>query len=313
MVKPVWKTIYLRDADGGVKPFDANALQTRLAGAFLAAGMAEDAFVSGEIVLALEYTLLRSPRAEAVFGCGEVDTELVRLLESIGFPQVAAAFRKNASVQVIEFSTEEAELRKLIQPHLGCSAERMEKIIAKVAAAMKQLGISAASPHLLWELAHHYEREEAERDLLSGDGEPLIPEVTLTRQDVYSVLDEQSEMMVEQGILHICGVTTLFPGLQFFFNINGFAKQFNWLPPVTELELTPALYRAGAVLEQARRSIVNALGKKDEDVPLCLTIPGMLDFVTSYLDCKANEKIAAELADALSSSFAVPLYKLSFE
>ena len=56
MVQLVDKQIFLRDADGGVVPFDAGKLQTRLIGGFLATGLREDSFMAEEIVLALEYT-----------------------------------------------------------------------------------------------------------------------------------------------------------------------------------------------------------------------------------------------------------------
>ena len=80
MVQTVEKQVYLRDADGGVIPFDAGELQTRLIGCFLAAGQREESFMSEEIVLALEYTLLRSPRREPVFSRSEVDAAVIRLL-----------------------------------------------------------------------------------------------------------------------------------------------------------------------------------------------------------------------------------------
>ena len=88
MVQRVEKQIFLRDADGGIIPFDTGALQTRLIGGFLATGLREESFMSEEIVLALEYTLLNSPRKEPVFSRSEIDAAVIRLLESIGFPEL---------------------------------------------------------------------------------------------------------------------------------------------------------------------------------------------------------------------------------
>ena len=83
MVQVVEKRIFLRDADGGVVPFDAGELQTRLIGGFLAAGLREESFMSEEIVLALEYIF-----AKRLYNFGYIISEddVARLLCEMWIP-----------------------------------------------------------------------------------------------------------------------------------------------------------------------------------------------------------------------------------
>ena len=127
MVQMSEKQIFLRDADGGKVPFDTGQLQTRLIGSFLAAGLREESFMSEEIVLALEYTLLNSPRTEPVFCRSEVDSAVIRLLESIGFPEVAHIFRRNGHEQAVRMAVvpETGRLHKMPRPVLRENASKM--------------------------------------------------------------------------------------------------------------------------------------------------------------------------------------------
>ncbi|MBR7121290.1 MAG: hypothetical protein IKC94_03510 [Lentisphaeria bacterium] len=313
MVQTAAKQLFLRDADGGVVPFDAGELQTRLIGSFLATGLREESFMSEEIVLALEYTLLNSPRREPVFCKSEIDAAVIRLLESIGFPEVAHVFRRNGYEQVVRIATDEVTIAGLLVSHLGCSAERAAHIARLSGEAMRQLGFESASPHLLLELSRHYERELAEEDFLStGTFLPGVPQQTLTRRDIYELLPDAPRKLVDAGVLRINGITTLFPSVRFFFFMKEFARFSNLSFPVTELEIEPLLYSAGQALEEARCAIKNAL-HHPEELPCCLALPDIFDFLESCAGSAPDQNLAAELASVLTSALDCELYHLAFD
>ncbi len=313
MVQAVAKQLFLRDSDGGVTPFDTGELQTRLIGSFLATGLREESFMSEEIVLALEYTLLNSPRMEPVFCRSEIDAAVIRLLESIGFPEVAHVFRRNGHEQLVRIITDEVTVAGLLVSHLGCSSERAAHIAQLVAGAMKQLGFESASPHLILEMARHYERDLAEEDFLADNTLlPGVPQQTLTRKDIYELLPPAPRKLVDAGVLRINGITTLFPSVRFFFFMKEFARSEKLSFPVTELEIEPLLYSAGQALEEARLAIAEKL-HHPEALPCCLALPDIFDFLESCAGSAPDQHLAAELASVLTSALDCELYHLAFD
>lgn len=313
MVQAASKQIYLRDSDNGIVPFDCGELQTRLIGCFLATGLREESYMSEEIVLALEYTLLNSPRKEPVFGRSEIDAAVIRLLESIGFPEVAVVFRRNGHEQLLRIGCDEVTVAGLLSSHLGCSAERCAHIASLVSGSLDKLGISAAAPHLILELSRHYERDLAENDLLPESALlPEIPQHALDRQKIYDIIPEEAKKLVNAGILRINGITTLFPSVRLFFFMKDFVL-FNGLSaPVTELEIEPLLYSAGEILESARQAIEAEL-HYPEELPCCLSLPDMFDFLEKFVCSAADMKLAHEFASVLTGAFGCELYHLSFD
>lgn len=313
MVQLVDKQIFLRDADGGVVPFDAGKLQTRLIGGFLATGLREDSFMAEEIVLALEYTLLHSPRTELIFSNSEIDAAVIRLLESIGYPEVAHIFRRNGHEKLLRIDTDEVTVASLVSAHIGCSAVRAGKIGEAVSQAFGQLQISSASPHLILELARHYEREFAESDFLSDEEYlPQVPQQTLTRREIYDLLPVEAKKLVDNGVLRINGITTLFPSVRFFFFMKEFARSEKLSYPVTELEIEPLLHNAGNALEAARKAIAGKL-RHPEELPCCLSLPDIFDFLEECAGSSPDQKLACELASVLTAALDCELYRLAFD
>ena len=313
MVQTVEKQIFVRDADGGVTPFDAEALQTRMIGAFLAAGLREESYISEEIVLALEYTLLTSPRPEPVFTRSEIDTSIIRLLENTGFSEVANTFRRNSCEQVMRLSPSPELLERLFVTHLGCSAERAANIAETVSEKMKILSISAATPHLLLEFARHYERELAEHDALPlPELQSRSPEIALSREEISALLPAPAKELIDAGVLRINGITTLFPSVRFFFFLTRFAEFHRLGTPLTELEIIPRLYEAGNILESVRQTIAGKL-QQNAELPCCLALPDMSDFLEQRLGCVPESELANEFAGALSAGIKCSLYNLSFD
>ncbi len=312
MYKNVLRQIFLRDGDNGTVPFDPETLQTRIAVAFESAGLPEESFIAGDIVLALEYTLRRAVRTELIFSAGEIDAAVIRILESAGFAPVAAVYRNSAAgEQLVELSTTAEILQQFLSSHLGCSPERLEKIARKCAEALKTLQIETASLHLILELARHYERETAEADLRNHPV-PAIKNSVLTRQEIAGLLPDPAAELLKYGVLQIDPVSPIFPGIRFFFSMEKFSGMYNLSVPATELEIYPALYDVAGILESARAAIESKLALP-EPPPCLMTIPDMFDFLHRVMGCSKPDTMAVELAGILTSGFKSELYQLSFD
>ena len=305
-----WQQIMLRDKEGGATPFDPAELTARIADAFRNSGQESESYVADDIVTALMYTLKRVPKKELIFNQGEIDSAVIRILESSGFPETARRFRESASEQLLQLATGVENLTEFLTAHLGCSMERLNRIAQICAQALDTLKISSASPHLLIELARHYERELAEEDLRSagkvsrGNG--------LSKQEILKILPETATELINAGVLETGGISAVFPGIRFRFSMEKFAELKQLGTPVTELELHPELYKAGMALEEARQEIQKKF-PGETPLPCLISRPDMIEYLTVKAGCSKADKLAAELAAILCSELKTEVYQLSFE
>ena len=303
--------ILIRDNDGGITPFDPEQLQLRLSAAFHRAGLPEESYIADDMVLALEYTLRRAARPELIFSYGEIDTALIRILESNGFAQAAEAYRLSSpGERLIELSTSPDTLQEFLTSHLACSPERLTKISKMCADALGTLNIESASLHLILELARHYERETVEADLLEHPATTTL-ETVFTRQEISALLPENAVELLKCGALRINGISPVFPAVRVFFFMENFAAHCNLHAPLTELELYPALYSAAAVLEDAYKAISAKLALADPP-PVLMTLPDMFDFIHRTIGSTKADTMAVELAGVLCSRINSNIYHTSF-
>ena len=309
------RDIRIREADGSNTPFDLAELRTRLDATFISAGRAAESYLAEDIAVAVAYTLARLPRPEpVVVSRGELDAAVLRAIEDNGFPEVARAFRAGGTVESSLETTDDGEtLAALLKRFFrGAGEERFAQVLAEVRNAARLLKIESASPQLWLELARHYDRRIAERRSMAAE-EPLPLPVTLTETALSQLLPETAEKWVDAGVLKISGVTSLFPSIHFYFMLRKFAAYHHLSGTITELELEPLLYRAGAVLEELRRNIGRAIDKDGGDLPCLITVPDIFDFIAEYAGGErlGSESLAAELAGALTSGLPRDHYKLS--
>ena len=305
--------ILIKQPDGSTEPFDARALQLRLAATFVAAGRREESYLAEDIAIAVEYALSQLPRPELTVSRGELEAAVLRAVEENGFPEVARVFRTSGgAIESTTEITDDAEtLGALLKRFFrGAGDGRFERVLGEVRRAAKLLGIDSASPHLWLELARHYDRRIAAAERPAEDELPAP--VTLTDTELAELLPETARKWVDSGVLGIGGVTSLFPCVRFRFLMREFAAYRHLTGTVTELELEPLLYRAGAVLEEVRSRIGQRLGKSP-DLPCLLSMPDIFDFVAEHAggERPGAASLAAELAGVLASGLARDQYKLS--
>ncbi|MCQ2378729.1 MAG: hypothetical protein MJ016_05905 [Victivallaceae bacterium] len=302
--------IYILEPDGSRELFRVGELQNRLFGAFVAVGRSDSAALAEDIALALERALTDCDRPGLIFGRGELDAAVVRLLENAGYPEAARFFsRRNVSSIVTIDTSAGTEISAFLQNHLACSPDRFHHIVDAVIAAAAGAGIREATPQLLLELARHYERECREVPL-----DFRLPEIPrFDRDALLPMLREETARLVSSGILRVGGVDTLFPSIRFYALLGEFAADMQWVPPVTELTVFPCLRTLGQRIEEIRGVIGRALNTPRE-LPCLLTLPDLPEFLGRFFQQERSgmKTLAAEVADAVASEIRCRLYKLSY-
>lgn len=225
MVKLAQKPIFILEFDGSRSEFNPAELQTRLIGCFLAAGLGESSYMAEDIALAVEYTLRRCDRPESLFGRGELNTAVIRMLEETGLPEVAKRFRQEGAERRTTIDADLGSIAEFLRKFLACGPERFTRVATLVAEAAQKLGIEAASPHLLLELARHYEQNLADTET-PPVAAAAPPEVVATAGDLLKLLPGELEALTAAGVIRLNGITTLFRRIQFFFSMERFAEYF---------------------------------------------------------------------------------------
>ena len=138
------------------------------------------------------------------------------------------------------------------------------------------------------------------------------PAPAATQSELYRILPEEAQKLIDDGILRVNGITPIFSRISFFFMMKPFAEKFHLAPPVTELEVEPLLYRMTEILEAAREAIEQHLAVT-EPLPLYLAVPDMLDFIVDYErgERLGSEKLGRELAETLAAGFRCEVNRIS--
>lgn len=312
MVKATEKTICIRNREGESVQFDPVELQTRLINCFLTAGLRESSYMAEDIALAVEYTLLNCGRSELVFGRGELAAAVIRMLEETGFPEVAALFRQSGGDRHVALDANPDAVAGLLRKFLACPEVTFDRVVREVTRAVEVLGIGEAEPHLYLELARHYERKFAIEGISGSTVTRLRGRTSATREEVAAILPPEVRALTAEGVLRVGEVNEIFSRIRFFFVMRPFAKKFKLVPPVTEMEVEPLLFRMSRSLELARTAIENAL-QPAEALPVQLTIPDMSGFVAEYFGAEREKsrKLTEELARTLTFELKDGVYKLT--
>ena len=301
--------VMIREFGGDLVPFDPDELQARLISCFLASGLRESVDLPQDIVLAGEYTLRKAPREELIFGRGELERAVIRLLEEAGFPETARLYRSGCGTENELYVTPEREtLSAMLRGHLGCSREIFEQVMTALTDAAAKLEIEKAPAHLFLELARYYEHEltwESTRCDVAR-----TPEITLSREEIAALLPPEARALADEGVLRVDGVTTLFPCVHLFFRLERFVRSRQLTLPVTELELEPLLYEVSAALAAVQKAVEERAGRA---LPVILAVPDMSLFIggCAGADREHAGRLASELGEVLCSAFPRGVYKLN--
>jgi len=309
MVKPIDRMILIQSLDGSSEIFNCAMLQSQLVSCFISAGLAESSFLAEDIALAVESALLSSDRDNLVFGRGELDLAVVRMLEETGFPEVGRMYRRIGGDADIAVEVEFEVVRQFLSKFLACDADDIDGIAAQVCDACAKLDFAGVAPHLLMELARHYERQ-----ILTGRSHVKMQhresEVLAEIDEILAKLPAGPRLLFAENVLKFHGATKLFPSIRLVFSMNELARVCRFAAPVTEMEIEPRLYACAADLEVCRQVIGGIICERFPEageLPVYLNIGDMYDFTVNYLGCSrlGSKKIGGELAAILASELAV--------
>lgn len=315
MIKPQEYQIELIESNGERLVFDPVALQETLVRAFRGAGLRDDSYLAEDIALAVECAFAHSSRPEPVFTRSELNSAVVRILEDTGLAEVARVFRRGApELLTVSLRTDRPTIRGVLDKYLAGSPGHLEELAAKVAAAAGRLNIGSAAPGLLLELARHYENEAPELPPEPSHAPDAVPAV-IDQASARTVFDETLRRLCDDGIIAFRCDDRVFPRIALSCSLMKFAAGAAIVPPVTEMQLEPALFALGEQLERCRIGLLRLYrertGRPAAELPLFVTVPDMGEFVAVYLGADGHRpgRLARDLGQMLCVALKSPVEK----
>lgn len=310
MIKSAEQTIWVREADGTLRAFEAEELQAQLYGAFVRSGRPES-YLAEDLALALEFVLLSTPRDGRIFQISEIESALGRMLNDAGYPEVLQAWRGSGASIDVTVNNDAGLIRNLIADHLNVEGAALERLTQRVGRALELLSIAAARPPLVMELARHFEQEAqpeiAAPQLPVAVDTPLVAEAAL-----YGGLPPALRQLAESHVIAIHAVSRIFPSLRLTVRLTALARRMGWQPPVTEMMVYPEFIRLGQALAQVREAATLATRDLSDPLPFYLTIPDLSHFATEYLEATWPEgrRAALELVQSIFDGMKETPFKL---
>ncbi len=302
--------LYVLDGDGRQQLFDVDKLKLALVEAFTGAGN-PDGYLAEDIALAVESAMADSARADRVFTQSEVDAAVSRILENAGCAGVAQTFRRANSQLYIAVDAREEEARKLVERHLGVTGAAAEGLARQVVRALRDLGFASAAPALYLELARHYERQSAHKIAVALPPAPTQGKFLMTVAEAARSLTGTARILADARIVTLANVSRLYPNFRLTLNLNRLAEHLELTPPVTELQLTAALYKAGDAAGGWLKLLRHQLG--GVNLPLYLVLADLDLFTTRWLEAEypAGKQAALEVAGPFRYALDYPVKKTS--
>lgn len=303
--------------------FEVDKLQAQIIHCFLTAGLRES-YLAEDIALAVEHALSASSRPEKVFAETEINAAVVKILEDVGFPEVAAIFRSLNSCIGVTLSSEGQTIAELIRRHLDVDEMHLNYLTGQVLNAAKTLKISTAPPALYLELAKYYKSLmttvplELHVNVTRSGGRRMSgsSSLLLTPEMVYGALGPQGRRLIDEGIVRLLGVGKLFPSIRLFFMMTDYVRHCNLAVPVAEMLLIPHLYEAAEVLRDCCRAANTLYGAEVKEhagsLPVYLTVPDLSRFAIEQLQGSWPESkgTCLELLEPLRQSIGGAIFKL---
>jgi hypothetical protein len=303
--------LYVIDADGHQQLFDVDKLKRALQEAFAASGN-PNGYLSEDIACAVEAAMAESHRMERIFTQSEVDSAVSRILENAGCANTAAAFRRANSHLYIALDAVSADVTMLISRHLGVDSPVSDRLANQVVEALEKLNITSASPALYLELARYYEHtsvEQNEAEPLSGKA-AAGSRMLLPAREIAALMPPEGKYLLEHRILQIANIRCLYPNCRLSLDLTALADFLKLHSPVTELEMAPALYKAGEIAGTWLDRVIKQL--ENPQLPLYLVLKDLDIFATRYLGTEypAGRLAALEIASFFRNALGYPVKKV---
>jgi hypothetical protein len=306
--------------DGTRVEFDVDKLQSGIIGSCLAA-RSRDVWIAEDIALSIEYALTLPGNRGRTFTVSDINSIVIRILEEIGYPEVAEEYRRNNSSIGIKINPEYSLIADLISRHLGLHGNNLADVASHVVDSAERLNIAEASPALFVELGKLYKDQ-----LMSDAGAELIklPELKkpatwqLSRSDIAERLSVSTIELIENKVIDFAGVSQLFPALKLDFRISRLVRLLELESPLTEMAMVLNFHPVAAALNDIITIVDdmrNEKGVASEPMPVYLNINDMSCFACMNLcsSWPAAEPQCRDMISYLKEMINTELFKISFK
>lgn len=284
MIKLADNAIMLILENGEIVAFEPEKLQSAIVRSFIATGI-RDSWLAEDIALAVEFALADNDKKDKVLAVSELNATVVKILEASGYPEAANYYKHHHTVLEISADCDSETIAKLLKHHLGITGEDNSSLTNKVMLAAERLGIGQASPTLYVELGRYFKTFSTPLPELQpvkitrhNRKAPWL----LTQEKLEAALSCQTRNLIEQGIISVNGISSLFPSLRLEMRFIKLAAMLNLEPVITEMILIPHFQPIAAALNDCAFQAFTLTGQND--MPVFVNIPDMSLFAVKYLD-----------------------------
>lgn len=324
MIKLCDSSISLLAKDGSKKIFEAEELQSKIIHSCISAGI-NDSWIAEDISLSIEYALSQSSESEEkVFTLSEINIAVAKILEQIGYPEVAENFKLQNGNADLTFSTASKHVSDIVSKSLGLSGNDLSLISEEVHKACEKLEIGSAPSTLIFELAKYYKSKLMSVDIKS------VPVKTKKAKDklsgfqpskdvLKSNIEDFSRAYIDSNILRVFGVSKLFPVIKIELKILELSKLNGLQAPLTELCVIPSfrglsealnniIYTAQALYDSECSGVKSAL-------PVYINIRDISTFSDKYLELPWPESsdICMDMLSYLEEMLDFPIFKFTLK
>ncbi len=312
-------TIMLVTQDGEKKAFVPEELQAKLIDCCLASGI-RDFWLAEDVSNAVENTLTYQAGKGIIFSEQEINSFLIKMLNDIGYPEVADVFKENNKVVDQLLKVSKSTINNLLKNNLGLiDSNKLKKISQQVLETTKLIGITEAAPPLLIELGRHYKQEKIKIKTLK----PIEKQATrkqaswkVSRSEMISMVSDQTKDLIGKKIIDVVGISNMFTSLKIDIRLKRLAEENSLSPIITELFLLPYFNSPANCINELISKVNNSLLENSEfldnhdKLPIFLRFPDIHSFAKSFMgvNLPEGEKICREIAVSFAENLDFPVF-----
>ena len=293
MIKISDNIVRIINPDGTEVEFELEELEGKIVRSCLAAGE-RNAWIAEDIALSVEYALSRSENQQHIFALSDVNALVIKVLQQIGFPEVAQAFKSENATAEVEVLVDYNTISDLLNRHLALNGQRLKQVASTVIRSAKMLNITKASPVFFVELGKVISKSSLASsrslDVLKFLETEKFSSWALGKNEILTALNTDTLEIIEENIIKIVGVSNLFPAIKIDFTLVKMIEKFKLQSPLTEMALTanfPVIAEAIDDIVKTINSMVLEVNSnsewKDAPLPVYLNVVDMSQFAQEHL------------------------------
>lgn len=312
MIELSRQAIFLQHPDGSAVLFDHDYFENRVR-AVLSPSCDDPDSLASNAVNAVEYALRHDlnnrPDSPFYVKMSAVEALFVKILQSIGMYEEAAAFQRAEMPRNI---SQDELIASLLADHYPENHPQFSGVVRKVSNTLRAIGANAyGQEQLVLELARHFfaigsTAVNLSLDLPEGmhDNSYMIP-----ASEFIEKLSPDFTPLFDNRLVHVHSIDLrIFPSIYVEVRFFPLVRLNQWELPVTELSLQPVFRPFADCIDQLCIAVDQACVAHGADsitpIKLLLHFPDTLAFVSQAMGCSGKKAVAQageELVSALVS------------